>query len=162
MQKTIIDIADLMPERIIQEIRNFLDLYIKGIEAASGEQISYEVEMGTITLDISLNIIDLNADIIKRIVLHHFNRDAGKIFYKGKGSGKREVAYPRYIAIRLIDQYTRLTLSEIGKEVGGYDHATMLHAKKTIKDLYEVDRTVKNDINELEKIINKKLGREIK
>lgn len=94
---------------------------------------------------------------IKNIVLNYFHLKSDEVFYKGKGSHKRELVYARQITTYFLDQYdTELSLAKIGEEIGGYDHATILWAKKQIKDLYDVDKDVKNDIDKIEIIIDNK------
>jgi chromosomal replication initiator protein len=45
---------------------------------------------------------------------------------------------------------TKHSLSSIGSEHGGKNHATVLHAIKTINDLYDTDRRIRYDIQTLE------------
>jgi len=157
MKKTEIDIADLMPESIIQDIRNRLDLYIKGLEATSNKPIAYQIKFGTIIFEIDMKRINTKADFIKSSVLEYFNCFGNEIYRKGKGSRKKEIVYPRQVTIYELLRYTRLSLSEIGREIGGHDHSTILHAKKTIINLRDVDKTVQYDLGKIEQIIDKKL-----
>jgi len=96
---------------------------------------------------------------IKKIVLDYFHLKSNEVFYKGKGSRKRELVYARQITAYFLDYYTKLSLSKIGKEIGGnhnYHHATIFWAKKQINDLYDVDKDVRNDIDEIKIIIDNK------
>jgi chromosomal replication initiator protein len=49
--------------------------------------------------------------------------------------------------------YTKASLSSIGSMIGGKDHATVLHACKTISNLIETDKVFKGQIDEIEKKI---------
>ena len=157
MKKTTIDIADLMPESIIQEIRNHLDLYVKGIEAINNKPVIYSINLGVITFELDMKKITTNIDYIKASILSYFNLFSDEVYRKGKGSRRRELAYARYLTIYFICNYSQLTLKEISKEVGGYDHSTMIHAKKTIRNLRAVDKSVRYDVEKIEQMINKKL-----
>jgi chromosomal replication initiator protein len=48
-------------------------------------------------------------------------------------------------------KYTKLPLSTIGKNCGNKDHATVLHACRVIADLYETDKKMRADIDEIDK-----------
>lgn len=93
---------------------------------------------------------------IKKIVLDYFKLSAKEVFYKGKGSRKRELVYARQIIAYFLGRYTKLSLAKIGEEIGGYDHATILFAEKQINDLYDVDKDVRNDIEKIKIMINNK------
>jgi chromosomal replication initiator protein len=46
---------------------------------------------------------------------------------------------------------TKTTLANIGSHIGGKDHATVLHACKTVYKLIEEDEQFSNQIRDLEK-----------
>lgn len=46
---------------------------------------------------------------------------------------------PRYIAMYLLCYYTEMTKKDIGKLLGGYDHTTVIHARKQMNDLLCTD-----------------------
>lgn len=52
-------------------------------------------------------------------------------------SRKREFVTARQISMKLAKKYTPYSLSKIGNEIGNKDHATVLHACKTIDDLLD-------------------------
>jgi chromosomal replication initiator protein len=70
---------------------------------------------------------------------------------------EREVVLPRQKAMVLMDKYTTLTLAKIGNEFSGKDHATVLHAKKTIANICETDKSFKAEFDDLDAIIRYKL-----
>ena len=45
------------------------------------------------------------------------------------------------------------SLSLIGSSIGGKDHATVLHACSTVSDLMSTDRTFKQYVTDIEKIL---------
>lgn len=96
---------------------------------------------------------------IKKIVLDYFGLKPSQVFYKGKGSSKREIVYARQVVAYFLNEETKLSLANIGKEIGGnhdYDHATVLWAKSQISNLYDVDKDARNDIDKIRIIINNK------
>jgi chromosomal replication initiator protein len=59
------------------------------------------------------------------------------------------VAYPRQVAMYLSRELTDASLPKIGKEFGGRDHTTVIHAKDKITKLIREDRSVYNLVQEL-------------
>jgi chromosomal replication initiator protein len=59
------------------------------------------------------------------------------------------VAYPRQVAMYLSRELTDASLPMIGREFGGRDHTTVIHAKDKITKLIREDRSVYNLVQEL-------------
>ncbi|MBM4220851.1 MAG: chromosomal replication initiator protein DnaA, partial [Gammaproteobacteria bacterium] len=65
----------------------------------------------------------------------------------------RSVARPRQIAMSLSKELTSHSLPEIGDRFGGRDHTTVLHACRRIKLLRESDARVREDYQNLLRIL---------
>jgi chromosomal replication initiator protein len=65
----------------------------------------------------------------------------------------RSVARPRQIAMSLSKELTNHSLPEIGDRFGGRDHTTVLHACRRIKLLRESDARVREDYQNLLRIL---------
>jgi chromosomal replication initiator protein len=61
----------------------------------------------------------------------------------------QSVAYPRQVAMYLSRELTDSSLPKIGKEFGGRDHTTVIHATSKITRMISEDRTVYNLVQEL-------------
>lgn len=72
-------------------------------------------------------------------------------------SRKRNLADARHIAMYLMSKYTNLTLFEIGEQFGGKDHATVVHAKRKIMNLVNIDKDITNTVNKCMELIELKL-----
>jgi chromosomal replication initiator protein len=59
------------------------------------------------------------------------------------------VAYPRQVAMYLSRELTDSSLPKIGKEFGGRDHTTVIHATSKIAGMIREDRSVYNLVQEL-------------
>ncbi|HWQ24131.1 MAG TPA: chromosomal replication initiator protein DnaA [Gaiellaceae bacterium] len=59
------------------------------------------------------------------------------------------VAYPRQVAMYLARELTDSSLPKIGREFGGRDHSTVIHATNKITRLIREDRSVYNLVQEL-------------
>ncbi len=110
-----------------------------------------------ITIDLAKEMIDkyvkstareISIEYIQKIVAEHFNIAVETI---NTSTRRREVAQPRQICMYFAKKYTKLPLSTIGKNCGNKDHATVLHACRVIADLYETDKKMHADIDDIDK-----------
>ena len=67
---------------------------------------------------------------------------------KGKKRLK-SIVMPRQIAMYLSRELTNNSLPKIGKEFGGKDHTTVIHAYDKIADIITTNADLKKEINEL-------------
>jgi chromosomal replication initiator protein len=67
---------------------------------------------------------------------------------------KREVVQARQIAMYFSKQMTKSSLATIGMHCGGKDHATVLHACKTVNNLMDTDKRFRGYIEDLKKKIS--------
>jgi chromosomal replication initiator protein len=91
---------------------------------------------------------ELSIEYIQKIVCDYLNTPVDKLNVKTR---KREVAQARQISMFFAKKYTNLSLSTIGQLCGNKHHATVLHACRTISNLYETDKSMKICIDEIEK-----------
>ncbi len=66
---------------------------------------------------------------------------------------KREIVQARQVAMYLAKQHTQAALASIGLSLGGRNHATVLHACKTVSNMMEMDKNFRHIVEDLEKII---------
>lgn len=111
----------------------------------------------TLTIDLARQIIDklvknttreLSVGYIQKVVCEFFNLNPEAITSKTR---KREIVQARQIAMYFAKGMTKLSLATIGSQIGGKDHATVLHACKTVNNLIDTDRQFKGYIDEIEK-----------
>ncbi len=86
-------------------------------------------------------------------VCKHFGLENAAIHTKSR---KREVVQARQVAMYLAKQHTELSTSKIGKFIGGKDHATVLHACKTVKGQCEVDKSFRSELDNIESNLKQK------
>ena len=67
---------------------------------------------------------------------------------------KRHVVQARQLAMFFAKRYTKASLANIGSQIGDRDHATVLHACKTVDNLVSTDKQFKKFVDD----INKKLS----
>ena len=68
---------------------------------------------------------------------------------------KKEVVFPRQIAIYIIRNKFNIPLKKIGDYFGSRDHTTIAHACCKIEKLIDEDWTIKQDVENILKMINK-------
>jgi len=91
---------------------------------------------------------ELSIDSIQKIICDYFNMTPELLHTKSR---KREIVQVRQICMYFAKAMTKLSLSTIGASLGGKDHATVLHANKTVINLMETDKKYRSQIGELEK-----------
>ena len=65
------------------------------------------------------------------------------------------MVYPRQIAMFLCRELTDASFPEIGRDFGGKDHTTIIHACKQMKKLQDSDATLRPTIESLKEEIGK-------
>ena len=88
----------------------------------------------------------ITTDQIQKIIAEHF---AIKLSDMKAKKRTKEVALPRQIAMYLCKQLTNLSLSDIGKNFGGKDHATVIYACKQIEEKRAKDEAFNRMIESL-------------
>lgn len=90
----------------------------------------------------------LNIEMIQKRVAEHFDIRLADMTSKRR---PENIAFPRQVAMYLSRQMTDSSLSVIGEAFGGRDHGTVLHACRLVKDRMEVDPSVRQVVQYLEK-----------
>jgi chromosomal replication initiator protein len=108
-----------------------------------------------INIDMAKNILQdlieddekpITTDQIQKTVSEHFALKVSDMKAKKR---TKEVALPRQIAMYLSKQLTNLSLSDIGKNFGGKDHATVIYACKQIEEKRAKDEAFNRMIESL-------------
>jgi chromosomal replication initiator protein len=94
---------------------------------------------------------EVSIDYIQKVVCDYFDLNIETLRSKTR---KREVVQARQIAMYFAKQLTKASLATIGMHCGGKDHATVLHACRTVNNLMETDKHFRAYIEDLQKKIN--------
>ncbi len=93
----------------------------------------------------------LSIDKIQRCVCDYFHLTRDALVATTR---KRQIVQARQIAMFLSrNLIPNCSLATIGAEIGGKDHATVLHACTTVSDLMSTDRKFKKYVTDLEKML---------
>ena len=93
----------------------------------------------------------ITPELIVDVVAEHYNINSSDIYSKDKS---RSISYPRQIVMFLCRRLTEMSVTEIGKVLGGRDHSTVLHGCDKIAKDIEKDSALNNTIDILIKKIN--------
>ncbi len=113
-----------------------------------------------ITVDLAENITgkivseqssDISMDLIVSTVCEYFNITRDMMLSKTR---KRQIVQARQIAMyECRNLIQNCSLSTIGAELGGKDHATVLHACNTVQDLMATDKLFRQWVEDIEGMI---------
>ena len=92
--------------------------------------------------------VEISVNRIQNAVCTYFNITTDQFLSKTR---KREIVQARQIAMYLSRSLTKTSLSSIGTQLGGKDHATVLHACNTVCDLMDTDRSFRGYVADIEK-----------
>ena len=93
---------------------------------------------------------DITIDKVQKIVCEYFNITRDTLLSKSR---KRNIVQARQIAMYMSRTLINCSLSTIGTELGGKDHATVLHACSTVSDLMSTDKTFRQYVSDIEKML---------
>lgn len=93
---------------------------------------------------------ELSIDSVQKTVCEYFNITRDALLSKSR---KRQIVQARQIAMYMIRNLINCSLSTIGAELGGKDHATVLHACTTVSDLMSTDKMFRQYVTDIEKML---------
>ncbi len=147
-----------IPEDVLQYIAENINSNIRELEGALISLLAQStLNRKAITLDLAMDMInkivkqnrhELTIEYIQKVVCEYFNMPADSLQSKTR---KREVVQARQIAMFFCKTLTKSSLATIGAHIGKMDHATVLHAWKTVHNLIDTDKQFRVDIEEIEK-----------
>lgn len=148
------EVVDYLASSINTNIRELEGVLISLVAQASllREDITISLAEQVVRRFVSQRVHEVTIHTIQLIVCEHYNVSMDALQSKTR---KRPIVQARQVAMFLAKKYTKNSLVKIGKEIGGRDHATVLHALKTVKNLMDIDKSFNNDIGSLERKLKK-------
>ena len=147
-----------MSDEILEYIATYITTNIRELEGALISLLAQStLNKKEITIDLARKMIDkliknthkeLSIDYIQKVVCDYFGIPIDLVLSKTR---KREIVQARQVAMFFSKTLTKSSLTTIGSRIGGKDHATVLHACKTVNNLIETDKHFKLQIEEIEK-----------
>lgn len=157
LQKRLYNDGIIMPSDIIHHIANNITANVRELEGALISLIAQSsLNKKEITIELARQIIDkfvksstreISIDAIQKIVCDFFNIPIEMINSKTR---KREIVQARQLAMFFSKKHTKASLATIGLHCGNKDHATVLHACRTVNNLIETDKQFRVYVEELD------------
>lgn len=148
----------IIKEEILEYIASHITNNIRELEGALISLLAQStLNKKEITMELAKDMIDklvkstrreISIDYIQKVVCNYFSMSVDLLSSKTR---KREIVQARQIAMYFAKCMTKASLASIGASIGGKDHATVLHACKTVNNLLETDKRFKSDLEEIEK-----------
>lgn len=150
-----------LPKEVVEYLAYSITTNIRELEGALISLIAQSsLNKKAITLELAKSMIDkfvkntareVSIDYIQKVVCDYFDLPIELLKSKTR---KREVVQARQIAMFFSKKMTKASLASIGAQCGGKDHATVLHACKTVNNLLDTDKRFRGYIQDLEKKIS--------
>lgn len=150
-----------MPDEIVEYVARNIKSNVRELEGAIISLIAQSsFNKKEVTLDLAKQVVEkfvknikkeVSIDYIQKVVSDYFNLDVDLLQSKTR---KRHIVQARQLAMFFAKKYTKASLQNIGSQIGDRDHATVLHACKTVDNLIETDKQFKKYVDD----INKKLS----
>lgn len=150
-----------LPKEVVEYLAYSITTNIRELEGALISLLAQSsLNKKAITLELAKQMIDkfvkntareVSIDYIQKVVCDYFDLPIELLKSKTR---KREVVQARQIAMFFAKKMTKSSLANIGMHCGGKDHATVLHACKTVNNLIDTDKRFRGYISDLEKKIS--------
>ena len=149
-----------IPDEVVHLIARNVSSNVRDLESALTKLQAYSELTGPITFEIAQRLLqdtfgsprqhNITVDTILKIVADYFS--ISYIDLKGKKRTKN-ISFPRQIAMYLAREMTELSTTEIGVELGGRDHTTVMHGHQKIETQTAIEPSLEVTIAELKKRI---------
>ncbi len=150
-----------LPKEVVEYLAYSITTNIRELEGALISLLAQSsLNKKAVTLELAKQMIDkfvkntareVSIDYIQKVVCDYFDLPIELLKSKTR---KREVVQARQIAMFFAKKMTKSSLANIGMHCGGKDHATVLHACKTVNNLIDTDKRFRGYITDLEKKIS--------
>jgi chromosomal replication initiator protein len=141
-----------VPEEILEIIARRVQSNIRELEGALNRVVAFAELSGTpvtpqlaevALADLLPQTGSIEPEKVVDLVARAFNVSAERLLGRDRS---RAVALPRQIAMYLLRQEANISLPQIGKELGGRDHSTVMYAINKVSDLLERDDRLRRQV----------------
>ncbi|MEH6536286.1 MAG: chromosomal replication initiator protein DnaA [Psychroserpens sp.] len=147
-----------MEDDIIEYVAKHIKTNVRELEGAIISLIAQSsFNKKEITINLAKEIVEkfvkntkreVSIDYIQKVVSDYFQMDVSTLQSKTR---KRHIVQARQLAMFFAKKYTKASLASIGSQIGKRDHATVLHACKTVDNLSSTDKQFRKYVEDLAK-----------
>ena len=148
-----VGVLELLANKIRSNFRELEGALISLIASATlcHEEITMELAEKVTGNIVSEEHEEVTMDKVQDVVCEYFNITRETLLSKSR---KRNIVQARQIAMYLSRNLIGgCSLSTIGMELGGKDHATVLHACNTVSDLMSTDKLFRQYVSDIERML---------
>ena len=146
------DVFNFIANNVTENVRDLEGILVSLManSLVNNKEIDMSLTKRVVSLSVRLEKKQISVQSIQETVCKYFNLEQAAI---QTNSRKREIVQARQITMYLAKKYTDCSFSHIGKIVGKKDHATVLHACKTIKDQIDTNKSFRTSVEEIESLL---------
>lgn len=96
--------------------------------------------------------VNLTSKEVLRAVASYFELETGDILGSKR---QKQLVYPRQVAMYLMRHLLKLSYPQIGDNLGGKDHTTIMHGVNKIIDKIKTDPQTESDVAKITQLLNK-------
>ncbi|OGD61770.1 hypothetical protein A3A71_00495 [Candidatus Berkelbacteria bacterium RIFCSPLOWO2_01_FULL_50_28] len=139
------EVIDYVANQITNNVRELEGALTKLTARSQLEKIPLNLELARVTVkDLSrANKSNLTAKKVIRCVANHFEIEPSDILGKKR---HQELVYPRQIVMYLLREVLDQSFPQIGDQLGGRDHTTIMHGSRKIEAQMKNDPDTENDV----------------
>ncbi len=144
------DIVEYVAKHIKSNVRELEGAIVSLIAQSSfnKKEITIELAKQIVEKFVKQTKKEISIDYIQKIVSDYFQMEVSTLQSKTR---KRHIVQARQLAMFFAKKFTKASLASIGSQIGKRDHATVLHACKTVNNLSSTDKQFKKYVEDLHK-----------
>ncbi|MEK9610300.1 MAG: chromosomal replication initiator protein DnaA [Alphaproteobacteria bacterium] len=150
-----------IPDKVLEFLAHRIASNVRELEGALNRIAAHAMLIGReITIESAADLLSdllrassrqISIDAIQNRVASHYGVRVAEMFSPRRA---RNIARPRQVAMFLAKNLTSLSYPEIGRQFGGRDHTTVMHAVRTIEGLVNSDQAVAEDVQLLKSLLS--------
>ena len=147
-----------MEDDIIEYVAKYIKTNVRELEGAIISLIAQSsFNKKEITISLAKEVVEkfvkntkreVSIDYIQKVVSDYFQMDVDTLQSKTR---KRHIVQARQLAMFFAKKHTKASLASIGSQIGKRDHATVLHACKTVDNLASTDKQFRKYVEDIAK-----------
>ncbi|MBC8307123.1 MAG: chromosomal replication initiator protein DnaA [Pelagibacterales bacterium] len=142
------EVTEYVAKNINSNIRELEGAIISLIAQSSFNKVEITLNLAKDVINkfVKNNRREVSIDYIQKVVSDYFQMDIETLQSKTR---KRHIVQARQIAMYFAKKFTKASLASIGTQIGRRDHATVLHACKTVDNLSFTDKQFRKYVEDL-------------
>ncbi|MEC7558467.1 MAG: chromosomal replication initiator protein DnaA [Pseudomonadota bacterium] len=150
-----------VPDKVLEFLAHRISSNVRELEGALTRIAAHASLVGReISIDSAAELLSdllrassrqITIDEIQKRVAAHYDVRIAEMFSARRA---RNIARPRQVAMYLAKMLTAFSYPEIGRQFGGRDHTTVMHAVRTIEGLIASDKGIAEDVQLLRSLLS--------